>query len=162
MVSSYVQKRALSKLFDITLHKTIMTGLYNLIESVTSIKKLDHNDFNSIITELDLDFKLELIQGFLDDISNMLNTDENVTHIHTNVTRSLTVSLNYLNKAITEIHTLINVIKNKIEYHKTKYFNYYRTFDVSEDLLKLKQEHDILMARFNLIMKIFNFKNILQ
>lgn len=155
IISSYVQKKALSKLFDITLHKTIVSGLYNLIGSVTSIKELNHSDLNNIIIELDLDFKLELIQSFLDDITNILNPiDETVTHVQTNITRSLTVSLNYLNKIITEIYTLINTVKDKIEYHKTKYFNYYRTLDITQDLNKLKQEHDILMSRFDLIIKI--------
>ena len=153
--ASYVQKKAMSKLFDIALHKTIVSSLYNLINSVSSTKELEHNDFNNIIKELDLDFKLELIQSFLDDITNVLGPiDESVTHIQTNITKSLTVSLNYLNKIITEIHTLINTIKDKIEYHKTKYFNYYRTLDITQDLTKLKQDHDILMSRFDLIIKI--------
>lgn len=159
IVSSYIQGKALQKIIgisdisDINLHKTIIAGLYNLIELVSTTKKLEHNDFNTVLSELDLDFKLELIQGFLDDIGIIFN--------HSNekrMSKTILTSLNYLNNIITNIHILINTIKEKIEYHKTKYFNYYRTLDISQDILSLKQNHNLLLSRFDLIIKIFNFK----
>jgi len=183
---NYLYDKINRMVIDITIHNSISLTLNNLCSLLIHTKNLDHIIFNNLMTELDIEFKLDLIGGFLSDIKNRVKfindfTSESVVEkpidercenkctdiillesdkkspIKSNlnsISNSLTLGLKYLDKNLQTLHMIITNIKSKIEYHQTKYFNYYRSLDLSLEIEKIKLEYQILISRFDLILKI--------
>lgn len=202
MFSKYVLSKTINKTlgiineihYNIVLCKTIINNICYLINLVSSTKKLNNIDFNCCLDQLDLMFKLNVINGFLMDLSNKhpnaqqtdqipktlndyyeiipnsdsekpninLNEDmQMLTYIHLDQDNcehvdGLSIGLNYLSQTVNEINNQIVTINNKIEYDNTKYFKYFRQTDLTNDIKQLITKHEVLMNRFDLIVKVYS------
>ncbi len=58
--------------YDKLLNITFNSVLGNLTTIIGSTKKLNHINFNKLVIELDLDFNLDLIENFIQDINPYL------------------------------------------------------------------------------------------
>ena len=186
---SYIYKSLNNMVVHTAIHNSICLTLNNLTALLTNTKKLEQTDFNNLMSELDVDFKLEIINGFLSDIKTRINLlsdhettsnettsneliiynnssnnssnypekDPNREHQKVYISNSLNLGLKYLDQSLSNIHMIISNIRSKIEYHQTKYFYYYRGLDLSLDMEKIKLEYQILISRFDLILKICKF-----
>ena len=172
-LGNYTIKSITNKLFD----DSISSIMFNLINIVVITRNLNNKDFNKFIIDLDLDFKLELIQNFLSDMGIIcinINQDDNQIILsgnketeleiittklpsqYNNQFKSLSSAIKYLCITLNNIHNLMTNINQKIEYHNTKYFNSLRKLDIEFEMNLIKKEHNILLGRFDLILKIFN------
>jgi len=173
-LGNYTVKTITNKIFE----NSISTIMFNLINIVSSTQNLNNLDFNKFIIDIDLDFKLELIHNFLSDMgiiciytdNNDIDHDNNQIIIDTkldvvntkvqtqysNQYKSLSSAIKYLCITLNNIHNSMTNIKQKIEYHNTKYFNSFRKLDIELEMNLIKKEHNILLGRFDLILKIFN------
>jgi hypothetical protein len=196
---SYIYKSINNMVVHTAIHNSICLTLNNLTALLTNTKKLGQTDFNNLMSELDVDFKLEIINGFLSDIKTRINLlsdhettsnettsnettsnettsneliiynkssnnssnnpekDPNREHQKVYISNSLNLGLKYLDQSLSNIHMIISNIRSKIEYHQTKYFYYYRGLDLNLDMGKIKLEYQILISRFDLILKICKF-----
>jgi hypothetical protein len=121
-----------------------------------------HDDVKELITSIDLDSKVELVESVVRDIHD----DMKEHHIHPN--NSLNLSLNKLMEIIQILHNDLNEIKKGIEYHKTLWFNYFRTPSYYNIMEKVKDDKKLLDSRFDDLVKIIslfkqnNFDNCIQ
>lgn len=172
----YISNNVNKIVIDTAIHNSVNSTLNNLFTILNHTKKLDHIDFNNLMSELDIVFKLDLIKGFLSDINTRINymekkyeqCEDNQTDIilynkqnqineisNIYISNSLILGLKYLDQSLNNFHKIIDDIKLKIEYHQTKYFNYFRVLDLNLDINKIKLEHQILISRFDLILKTY-------
>jgi hypothetical protein len=109
-----------------------------------------HDDVKELITSIDLDSKVELVESVVRDIHD----DMKEHHIHPN--NSLNLSLNKLMEIIQILHNDLNEIKKGIEYHKTLWFNYFRTPSYYNIMEKVKDDKKLLDSRFDDLVKIIS------
>ncbi len=119
-----------------------------------------HDDVKELITSIDLNSKVELVESVVRDIHD----DMKEHHIYPN--HSLNLSLNKLMEIIKTIHDDLNEIKKGIAYHKTIWFNYFRTPSYYTIMEKVKEDKKLLDSRFDDLVKIItlfkqtNFDNL--
>ena len=198
--SGIITNRFKNMIIDITLHNAITNSLKSLTTLLTNTtvltKSLGHVKFNNLIKETDIQFKLDLINGFMSDLlfmtkpihldqnnltnltyltdndnltkstlstlstitdvsSNSLNSIEIINHNtpNPNSCQTLSIGLKYISESINNLYELINQTNNMIIHHQTKYFSYYRILDLTKQINNIKSEHDLLMNRFNVLIK---------
>ena len=135
--------------FNPTIPSLVGSTLFAQSISDTSRKILDllenifHYDcsIQEVLTETDIQATLKTLDEFVKEI------DE-----HNN--KTLHIALENLNNVIEEIHTILNQIQSDCEYHKTKYFSYYRKLDLSNYCNTIKKKNKVLDKRFNLLIQI--------
>lgn len=109
-----------------------------------------HDDVKDFIESIDLHSKVELVESVIRD----LHDDMKLEGITSNY--SLDLVLSQLMNIIEIIHTDLNSIKDGIEYHKTLWFNYFRTPVYYNLIEKVKQDKNILDSRFDNLIKIIS------
>ena len=116
----------------------------NLINSIYYLSSLSHKD-----TELqDLLIKTDIIQDILV-IKCFIEEKKNNDIKHTVLT-----CINNLNETILELDKNINSISIKIESHKTLWFNYFRSYDITKEKNQIPILIEKLKHRFELFIKI--------
>jgi hypothetical protein len=127
--------------------KSIFNKIWDVINE-------SHPDIIEITNPLDLTQKVKLIESIIRDIN-----DEIKIHILI-PTKSLELALLQMKEIIDKIHMNMVEIKVGIDYHKSLWFNTFRTPGYLEHIEILKKNNDILDARLdNLIKIIMLFKN---
>ncbi len=118
-----------------------------------------HDDVKELISSIDLDSKVELVESVVRDIHDIMKEHR----ISPN--NSLNFSLSKLMEIIQIIHNDLNEIKKGIEHHKTLWFNYFRTPGYYNIMEKVKSDKKLLDSRFDDLVKIIslfkqtNFRN---
>lgn len=132
---------------------SISGGIYNSCKTVTSILKYKNIDVESRINALDISCKLKTIEALLKslDIKNEQNINDD----------PIAVSLEFLNEIINIIHKDLELINRKVNYHKTKWFNKWRTLDIKNDMNKLEIDCQILDDRFTRFIEICKIKSLM-
>jgi hypothetical protein len=113
----------------------IEKDIYELIMNVCDeililIKKcisLVCNEFEEIVDNQEIVFKIQSIKVHIEDMYYTMTTN---TEQIINIRKEIDIYINEMKK----LKTIIYFIHEKIYNHKLKYFNYYRTFDISHDL----------------------------
>ena len=100
-----------------------------------------NNDVKEIIDSLDLIPKVEIVESVLRD----LNEDMKIYSRTPNHT--IQIALNHLMQIVDNIHTDLNKIKEGVDYHKTLWFNSFRTPMYLELIEKIKKDKNILDSR---------------
>src|SRR5579885_2190002 len=131
---------------------SISGGILNSCRTVTSILKYKNIDVTSRINALDISCKLKTIEALLKslDIKDEQNVDDD----------PIVVSLRYLNEIIDVIYKDLDLINRKVNYHKTKWFNRWRTLNIKEDMNKLEIDCQILDDRFTRFIEICKIKSL--
>jgi hypothetical protein len=131
-------------LLTINMLNGIITGTTNTLKTIYNL--LPSTDPNLIkykhqIELMDIEFKLKIIQNWLINNENSVNTDFN----------------NYKNEVgdlCIKISNSLDEINNKISYHNTKWFCSWRSLDLNSEIDILKNNTTILNNRiqfYNLI-----------
>ena len=94
-----------------------------------------------IIDSLDLIPKVEIVESVVRDLNEDIKFYAN-TRNHT-----IQLALNQLMMIVDNIHTDLNKIKEGIEYHKTLWFNRFRTPAYLELIENIKKDKNILDSR---------------
>ena len=158
----------------------IYTGIIGTISAVTigtiSIVKTIYThqnpDVTKIMAELDIERRLRLIQSVLyvidkesknryvkmkfDDLekSQMLELVDLKNDIDKD---PIQLCLMFLHETIRDIHNDLEAINKKVAYHKTKWFNSWRTLNIRPKVDTLRNNSALLNARFDDLTKISLF-----
>lgn len=97
-----------------------------------------------MIEELDIHTKLQVIEEFVKEIPK---TDSKSVHI----------CLDKINCIIKKIHEELEVIEKEMEYHKTRWFYYYRSPNCYIQVDNLRKHSGILDKRVDTLFKILKF-----
>ena len=158
----------------------IYTGIISTISTVTmgtcklisSIYTCQHSDINKIMKELDISRRLLIIQAVLSTINQnsihkniqiKLNDLEKTQVFNLIGSKSdlkndpIELCLIYLQETIYDIHNDLFSIKNRIDYHNTKWFSSWRTLYVTDLIDNLKSNTALLNSRFDDLTKISVF-----
>jgi anti-anti-sigma regulatory factor len=139
---------------------TMTFGSYRLIKSVCTHK---NPDINKLIGDLDIERRLKLIKSVVDAQKYgqcvLKNNSLEYSNSHCNNVLESTIiqsadnpielCLSYLQETITNIHMNLFDINNKVIYHKTKWFNSWRTLNIKRELEALRLNSNLLESRFN-------------
>lgn len=118
-----------------------LSGLNNIYNLLTTNSNTIINKYKKDLVDMDIDLKLKLIDNWLIKIDiNFIKKDTNMNLMYNKITDSCN-----------NISTLIQLINQKIVYHNTKWFNYWRSLDLEDDINSLKKEIAILNNRLILI-----------
>ncbi len=132
------------------------TKIYDLMRGL--VIEEEYPEISEVLTKLDIQTTLAILDPLLNEISNKKNISSESEYLEesgeNNKHLSLDRSFYALKDIITQIHDLLQQIKDVISNHKQKYFYYWRT-PVFLPLLKLLElKKDILDQRFNLFMRL--------
>ena len=123
----------------------------NIIFSINSINNVysylnstNHNSIKESLNELDIKEKTLIVESLLHELKTKI------------IKKSVKYSMNSVGHTIEEINNLLNELKSRIEYHQTKYFCNYRSFDTDDILQNLKNKNNILNNRLDLLIKLLS------
>jgi hypothetical protein len=134
IIAEILEKDLILKSTSLTTGK-IMNLLANFIYG-------GEKNIEDLISKLDIKHKLEVIESYLSNLS------EN------NYTKTTIIAMHGVSEMITQIHTNLDNIQNKIIEHKKRYFYWLYSANVYDDLQNLEQSVKNLDNRFSLFMKI--------
>ncbi|AGF85553.1 hypothetical protein QJ854_gp229 [Moumouvirus goulette] len=163
----------------------IYAGIISAISGITvktcglinSIYRHKYPDVNSTIIELDIECQLRIIHSVLNKIQdnkhNKNNTTREIVELNDldktrifelvklnpdkDVDDPIELCLTYLRESVENIHLNLANINNKIEYHNTKWFNYWRTLNIKNYVEQLKMHTRLLNERLDRLIKISSF-----
>ena len=134
MISSCVSNLIISKITS-----TAGKKLYNYIYSPNESTNISLDD---LIRKTDIQEKVNICKIFIDTIHNKdPNLDSKILS---------------LKDIIIEIEALLNVIEQKKQKHKSKYFKYYRTLNLSKEKKQLVIYDEIISRRLDFLIKILS------
>ena len=118
-----------------------LSGLSNIYSLLTTNSNTIITKYKKDLETMDIDLKLKLIDNWLIKIDiNLIKKDPNMNLMYSKITDSCN-----------SISTLIQLINQKIIYHNTKWFSYWRSLDLENDIKSLKEEIAILNNRLILV-----------
>jgi hypothetical protein len=120
----------------------------NIFVKIFDIVNEKHDYIKEIIESLDLISKVEIIESIIRDINEYMKLN-NIKPNHT-----LDLAIVQLSNIITTIHSDLNNVKNGVEYHKTLWFNSFRTPDYLKLIEKIKLDKKTLDSRLDNMIKI--------
>lgn len=126
--------------------KAISNTSNNIFKELNSLNADGDFVFKSLLEELDINSKLDIINSFVKEIEPETHND------------TIKKSLKYLHEILEKINLEIETIRKEIEEHKQKFFYYFRTPNYKNTLQKLKLHIKIFDDRFNLLIKLINSK----
>lgn len=143
---------------------TMSTNIFGACKVVSVIIHHKNPDVNIILNRLDINCKLQTIEcllstlGFLneqlpEDFYPITNPDEKKNPIE--------LSLFFLNDIINTIHQDLDRLNGKVTRHHNKWFNTWRTLNISKETTKLEDDCTILDQRFKRFIKVCEIYNLL-
>ncbi len=120
----------------------------NMFIKIFDIVNEKHDYIKEIIDSMDLISKVEIIESIIRDLNDYLKTN-NINPNHT-----LGLAIMQLSNIITIIHTDLNTVKTGVEYHKTLWFNSFRTPDYLKIIEKIKIDKKTLDSRLDTLIKV--------
>jgi len=159
--------------------RTIGTVTIGTGRSIKSVYTHKNPDVTKILVKFDIEHRLKLIQSVLNtkQKTNRINYDNMYINnleksqimqiIHINNTNNtdkvvcdadpIELCLRDLHLTIQSMNKIINDMHKKSEYHKSKWFNTWRTLNLKHLLEELEDNSILLDARFNDLIKISQF-----
>jgi hypothetical protein len=116
-----------------------------LINSVYYLSNLSHKDIElqELLLKSDIIQDILIIKCFIEEKQ------------HSNInSQTIFNCINNLNETLFELEENINSVTQKIELHKTLWFNYFRTYDISKEKVQIPFLIEKLKHRFNILIKI--------
>lgn len=150
----------------------IYTGVITTISKITinsallikSIYNHENPDIIKIINELDLDQRFKIIQSVLYKLDlttnniTLTNLDKtqifNIIDEELNENDPIELCLKYIHENINQIHHNLVLINRKIDNHKKKWFNKWRTLNIEPYIQNIKNNSNKLNLRFDDLLKI--------
>ena len=150
---------------------------YNSIATITSktystvcyLFTVNHSDLNDCLKELDLQFKLSIIDSIINqerkkciEQSQMIDPQFNVNNINqTNVINNnnkfkscIDISIDYLISSTENIRDELKIIEDRIKRHNNKWFHNYRNLNLEKNFEKLREYSKILDTRYKYFVKL--------
>lgn len=125
-------------------------SIHNIYSTTEYIINGSHPDISNKIEHIDIINKIKIIEAFITECTsnNKFNNKE-----------SIKLSIDSIHTLILKINIELNQIKDECDYHKTKYFNYWRTPNCELNLSNVINYSEILDLRLNLLRDLINMIN---
>jgi peptidoglycan hydrolase CwlO-like protein len=127
--------------------KTTSSGIIGTIKYISSHNNIDLTLLQKDLENIDLENKISIINQFIEEIENRKNVKE-----------SIKSSINSVHDMLDKINKELDLIKDDIQYHQTKYFNTWRSIYCDDKIDNIKSHNEILDKRFDLLMKLLSAK----
>ena len=126
--------------------QTVTSSTRNILGGVSSILEDEGFLFKKILKDYDLISKVEVINSYLNELSNeeIFNKEP------------IKISIKNVLEILDKISHEIKLIEYKIKYHKKLWFHKFRTPEYKILLINLESDIRILTERFDLLIKIKN------
>ena len=114
----------------------------------TQLSKLNNNahtnlELETLLLELDLTHRIEIIESFLNEIGNSHHS-------------SVQNSINSVVDVAQQLETLLESINSKVSIHHSFWFPWIWPLNLLDDLLALKRLDGLLQKRMNLLFQMLN------
>lgn len=136
-IVTLISKDVVSKAIGYTIDGLASTFSYMASPSAHSTVKTFKDD----LEQLDIELKLKLVEHWLKDIE--------IDKIETN--SSMEIIYKGISESCHKLSETVKQINDKISYHHSKYFYYWRTLYIDEEIKDLKKQTKILNERLKLI-----------
>ena len=136
-MSTYITTNIISGLAHIC-----SISIQNVYSTAEYIINGSHPDISNKIEKTDIINKIKIIDAFIIEC----NSNDKF-----NNKQSVKLAIDSLHTLILKINIELNQIKDECIYHKTKYFNYWRTPKCETNLLNVIKYSDILDSRLQLL-----------
>ena len=123
------------------------TSIINIITHLSTTEFPNSESIKKALLETDIELKMKVINSLVNDLKKKINLDEKIN-----------IALGSLAETTEKIHNQLDLIKDKIEYHKLKYFQTWRNLNCDENLNNIKKLNNILDKRLDLLTKILSIK----
>ena len=123
-----------------TIISLLTTTVTNTIDIVTYINKYEKSSIKDIVfklKKLDLEYKITIIDCIIKEQKNKQD-----------IPKSINYALDALNTILEEINIELDKIKNKIKYHRVKYFYSWRVLNCNSNIARLDEHKKILDQRY--------------
>ena len=124
--------------------ENIMFSIKSIHDTYSYLHSTDHNSIKESIEKLDIKDKIMIIESLLNEIKK------------TPIKKSVKLSTNSVGHCIEDINESLKELKARIEYHNTKYFNSWRSFNSDDIIEKLKNKNKLLDNRLDLLIKLLS------
>jgi hypothetical protein len=119
---------------------SLSLSIYNL-RSLSTDKELEQ-----IILSSDIINDIVLIKNFIEDRNDSLTLNN----------KTIILCIDKLNMTIIDLETNIQLVIKKIEYNKSVWFSYFRSYNIKEDKEKIILLIQQLKHRFDMMVKMLN------
>ena len=123
------------------------TSIINIITHLSTTEFPNSESIKKALLETDIELKMKVINSLVNDLKKKINLAE-----------AINIALGSLAETTEKIHNQLDLIKDKIEYHKLKYFQTWRNLNCDENLNNIKKLNNILDKRLDLLTKILSIK----
>lgn len=125
---------------------TTTTSIINMIGYLTTNTQPGINDILNIIKKVDLEFTVNIIEQLVKEQEGK------------ELSQSIKKALLGVNEILKHINTELDLIKQAIDYHHTKYFNYWRGFVWNGNISTIQNYNDILKNRYSILFELLKIK----
>jgi len=131
------------KLLSSGICTSVITDTSNTILSIFKEDYTNYPDLLNVLTELDLIYKLQIINNFIILIPKKIQK-----------LKCINIMIHGIKYIINNIYNILITIINIINKHKLKYLNFLRKINYKQNLLDLKRNSILLNTRFNILLNI--------
>jgi hypothetical protein len=127
---------------------TTSTGaIGRVLGYITSMDHLGVEDIKKKLEDIDLEF-------FINVLDQLVKEQKDKKTV-----KSVKIALIGMNKILEEIHKELNTIKESIEYHQSKYFPSWRSFNCGYNIDSIKKHKDLLYQRYEILTDLLTIYN---
>ena len=141
---SMVGKEVLLQTISETAKGIYSVGKYAAIYSTT------YPNVSLVYKRLDLLATIRVIEALMNDIAS----NEKINSGLSKESDCVNVSLDNIRETLEELHSEMNKVNKILDYHAQKYFNSWRSLDLSMELDKIELIYETLLKRLELFTKI--------
>ena len=116
----------------------------NLVSSLLYLKNLSHsdNELKNLFVNFDILEDIGIIKTFIEEKKLSNNS------------QTISVCIENLSQTLINLESNINSITNKIENHKSLWFNYFRSYNIQEEKIQIPKLISQMKHRFDILIKI--------
>jgi hypothetical protein len=133
----------------------VLTNTTSSLYSVClSVLGHEHDNVNRLLEELDIVARIQTMDALVKGLEKKYPVigDEK----ECDLSDPVKIALNNLHVINEKIHKILKDIDTEIKYHKTKYWNEWRTPDYHLNLIELRRNSKIMEKRFELLIKLMS------
>lgn len=121
---------------------TSVSSIYQIINYLVQTKSANTNDILNVITEIDLEFTINIIEELINEHQN--------EELHESIKKTLCA----INEILEQIHEILNSVRHAIDVHNSKYLNGWRKFYWDGDIETIKKYNSILKHRYSILFEL--------
>jgi hypothetical protein len=124
--------------------RTSISLASNVVTSASYLISISHSDpdLHNFLTSNDIIEDINIIKTFIQEKQ------------HKETSQTVSVCIENLSKTLEQLESNINCITKKIEEHKLLWFNYVRSYNISEEKIRIPILINQMKHRFDMLIKI--------